>query len=223
MKRNTRILVMSLWVVAAALIAGVVAMRHAQSNVARMQPPPVVLEPGQVVDVDESGKPLPTGVLPVLFDAPHFTLTDASGKPFDTKTLQGQIWLARFFFSECPGICPMATQALAKLQKAVTSPEVKFVSFTVDPLNDTPEKLAGYMQHWRIDATRNIFLTGTPDEMRAVPPGFRYAEVIQPADHTGQIILIDRAGRVRGLYESNDPDDMNRLATDTQRLVNNTN
>ncbi len=223
MKRNTRIIVMFLWVVAAALIAGLVAMRHARSNVARMQPPPMKLEPGQVVEVDESGAPVPKGVLPVLYDAPHFTLTDASGKPFDTQSLKGQIWLARFFFSECPGICPMATQALSKLQRTVTSPDVRFVSFTVDPLNDTPEKLAGYMEHWRIDSTRNIFLTGTPDQMRAVPLAFRYAEVIQPADHTGQIILIDRAGRVRGLYESNDDADMTRLATDTQRLLNSTN
>lgn len=214
---------MFLWVVAAAVIAGVLAMRHARSNVERMQPPPIALRDGQVLDVDESGSPLREGILPILYDAPQFTLTDATGKSFDTKTLKGQVWLARFFFSECPGICPMATQALAKLQQAVTSPDVKFVSFTVDPLNDTPEKLASYLQHWRIDANRNIFLTGTPDEMRAVPPGFRYAEVIQPADHTGQIILIDRAGRVRGLYESNDPDDMKRLATDTQRLVTSTN
>src|SRR6266576_6159106 len=83
--------------------------------------------------------------LPVFGQIPGFALTDETGRPFDKKSLDGKVWVADFIFTTCTGPCPRMSSMMRQVQQATsTIPEVRLVSFTVDPEHDTPEALKTY-------------------------------------------------------------------------------
>src|SRR5579871_1356605 len=87
--------------------------------------------------------PLPQ--LPKLSTIPPFVLTERSGKTVTNRDLAGKIWIASFIYTTCPGPCPIITTNMAKLQDDLAhDPDVMLVSFTVDPVTDTPAVLAKY-------------------------------------------------------------------------------
>src|SRR5688572_12564606 len=113
---------------------------------------------------------------PVLYAVPEFTLTDQMGKPFGTKDLDGKIWVANFIFTHCPTRCEQLTQEMSKLQKRVRHMRdgMQLVSFSVDPENDTPEKLHEYATQHKANHLRWRFLTGDLNTIKkAVVEGFK--------------------------------------------------
>lgn len=169
-----------------------------------------------------SDAPLEDG-LPVLYDAPAFSLIDQDGRSFDSTQLAGQVWVAAFIFTNCPGACPMMTQRMARLQEAVPSKNVKLVSFSVDPKRDTPEVLKQYAERFKADESRWHFLTGDEAAMLDAARGLKLtatpAEGDRPIDHDQHFLLIDARGRVRGAYQSQDDDAMKQLARDAAKLA----
>ena len=78
--------------------------------------------------------------LPVLAQVPDFRFVERDGQPRTLQDLEGEIWVADFFFSTCPGPCPALTSQMGEISRAVTRTKgkVKVVSITVDPETDTP-------------------------------------------------------------------------------------
>lgn len=161
--------------------------------------------------------------LPVLFDAPAFSLTDQNEKPVTHETLRGNPWVAAFIFTQCAGPCPMMSAKMAELQKAVPNPRLKLVSFTVDPERDTPAVLKEYAQKLGADESRWHFLTGPKDAMFDAARGMKLAAgpatEEAPIFHSDLFVLIDADGKVRGIYHSNEADALARLAADARRLI----
>ena len=162
--------------------------------------------------------------LPVLYDAPAFSLTDQEGKPFTSQDLRGKVWVADFIFTHCPGACPVMTMKMSGIQQAVADPAVHFVSFTVDPERDTPPVLKEYAQRYDADFTRWHFLTGDKAALFEAAAGMKLAAA--PAGqfgpdilHAEKFLLVDGAGRVRGIYDSQDDADMKKLAADAAALA----
>ena len=155
--------------------------------------------------------------------APAFSLVDQNNATATNDTLRGKIWIADFIFTRCGGPCPLMTQRMAKLQKQITGPDVQFVSFTLDPAHDTPAVLKEYAAKFDGDESRWHLLTGA-----AEPATFKLANnmllAAQPARgeepilHSTKFILIDRQGQIRRFYDSNNPDELNQLAGDVERL-----
>jgi len=184
------------------------------------------------VELDDRGRPATTTVtvrqLPPGFAAPAFDLVDQQGRPFSSDQLKGKVWTAMLFFSRCGGVCPSMTRRISELQAAVGDDRVHFVSFTVDPENDTPETLAAYAAEFKADPQRWHLLTGTPQQMHAVAAGFKLP-FDRPADHSSKVLLIDGTGRVQGLYgtspegtEAGKTDNANeaaRLRADVAKLL----
>ena len=84
--------------------------------------------------------------------APPFHLTAQNGQRFDSKSLEGHVWVADFFFTSCPGPCPLMSKKLGELQRQTSDlPDLKIVSFTVDPATDTPAVLTAYGKHFNAD------------------------------------------------------------------------
>lgn len=93
--------------------------------------------------------------------APHITLTDQNGKPFDSDTLRGQLWALDFIFTNCPGPCPIMTGNLRSLQEAIgPSDDIHFVSVTCDPWRDDPATLKKYAESYGADLDHWSFVTG---------------------------------------------------------------
>ena len=218
MSNAKKILIGSLWIAAACAVLGFVTL--SRENARRQSNVPANLSADQPIVIDEKGIPLDPDTLPVLFPAPEFSLIDADENEFKSSQLDGQVYIARFFFSSCPGVCPMMSRRVTDLQKTVTDERIKFVSFTVDPETDTPAVLREYRDKvWSLDKSRNIFLTGSIDLMRKLPSDFHFIEITKPEDHVAKLILIDRAGNVRGLYSTEFDADMNQLKIDVKKVL----
>lgn len=140
--------------------------------------------------------------LPVLSSVPDFEMTNQSGDAVDLASLKGKIWVADLFFTSCGGPCPEMTKQMKALSDLVQGGErIRFVSITVDPETDTPERLTSYGEHYGADFGRWHFLTGPQEtiEMLAVE-GFKLGTVENPEIHSTRFVLVDGQGRIRGYY-----------------------
>jgi cytochrome oxidase Cu insertion factor (SCO1/SenC/PrrC family) len=139
-----------------------------------------------------------------------FELTDGRGQKFDSASLRGKIWVGSFFFTNCPAICWRMNQALAAWQQTHPQSDVRFVSITCDPENDTPEALARYAAHFKADPARWTFLTGPFDEIKRIGnESFQVA--VEKETHSDRAFVVDRQGTVRGRFRLTEPDQLELL------------
>jgi protein SCO1/2 len=163
---------------------------------------------------------------PVLGVVPDFSLTECRGGVVRRADLIGDWWVASFIFTRCTTSCPVAVRELSKLQSDLPA-QVRLVSFSVDPEYDSPEVLSAYAERSGADLGRWLFLTGEKTSIyRSIREGFRLAvqENENPLPgfevaHTPRFALVDPKGRIRGYYDSSDPDDLVRLRGDVARLL----
>jgi protein SCO1/2 len=166
----------------------------------------------------------PTHAFQKLWPLPPFSLTERSGKPVSLSDLKGKVWVADFFYASCPGPCPMVSSRLSALQKAIgDDPNVRLVSISTDPDNDTPAVLQTYAQRFGA-SDRWLFLTGKKEEIYSLANlGFKLALVEdrtakEPITHSTRLVLVDRVGTVRGFYDGIGEDGSQRLLEDLHRL-----
>ncbi|MCH7812911.1 MAG: SCO family protein, partial [Planctomycetes bacterium] len=99
-------------------------------------------------------------------------------------------------------------------------PDVRLVSFSVDPERDTPRVLRRYAERYGADPERWLFLTGDEALIRAVAvEGFKLGSMDDLILHSAKFALVDRTGAIRGYYDSGDADVVSRLAADIRGLV----
>ena len=146
------------------------------------------------------------------------SLTERSGERFAFKDLQGKVWITSFFFSSCPGPCRQINIAIAGLQKELADKDVKFVSITVDPENDTAPALAAYAKGFEADPQRWLFLTGEFDTIRDVCTSV-FEMPIDKKVHTERLTLVDRAGKPRGTYNTADAIQMHAMKKKIDELL----
>ena len=79
-----------------------------------------------------------------------FSFINQNNEIVINDSLNGNIYVANFFFTSCPTICPVMTKNMAYIQsKLSVYPNIKFLSHTVDPANDTPERMINYIDKMR--------------------------------------------------------------------------
>lgn len=151
-----------------------------------------------------------------------FTLTDQNGESFESPgQLDGKVWIADFFFTTCTGPCPRMSAWMARMQEDLADiPNLRFVSFTVDPENDTPEVLAEYAHRYRAQPGRWYLLTGPQETLHDLMRNqFLLGDVDMSRTHSTRFVLVDANGDVRGYYISATTEDMEQLMADTRRLA----
>jgi protein SCO1/2 len=149
-----------------------------------------------------------------------FQLTSQSGKTFDSKSLEGHVWVADFIYTTCPGPCPMMSRHMSEVQRQTAgAPDVLIVSFTVDPATDTPQALAEYAKHFNADASRWFFLTGDQRTLNDIGrDGFKLNPVDGSMVHSVRFTLVDRHMRIRGYYSSDEDGFLPKLLRDIRQL-----
>ncbi|HQU43603.1 MAG TPA: SCO family protein, partial [Pirellulales bacterium] len=152
-------------------------------------------------------KSLAEALGPVPLD--EFTFTDSEGGPFSMRQLAGEVWVASYFFATCPGFCLQMNQEIAKVVRDLDGEEVTFVSFTVDPENDTPEELKSYAERMQADPRRWVFLTGDMEKIREL--GQQYLKMPATKEHNDKLVLVGRDARIHGFFSSRAPPDVTRL------------
>jgi protein SCO1/2 len=159
-----------------------------------------------------------------------FALTDQEGRSYGTAQLRGQPWVASFFFTRCPTICPRLIAALRDLQSSAkkASTPLRIVSFSVDPEHDTPAVLKAYALEAKADLASWTFLTGDAALIqKTAVDGFKLAtegKADAGAEHFGilhgsHLVLVDRALTLRDYYRSEDAEARAKLLADANRLA----
>ncbi len=163
--------------------------------------------------------------LPRYWTIPQFTLTDRAGQPFDSASLKGKVWVADFFFTSCPGSCPILSAKVSAIhQEFAGEDRVHFVSITTDPGNDTPAVLQEYAARFKADA-RWTFLTGDKTAIWQLSrDGFKLAVADAPGEkeviaHSTRLVLIDKNGQTRGFYDGMGDERPDKIKEDIRRLL----
>jgi len=149
---------------------------------------------------------LPVQPLPVIGEIADFHLLNSDGKTVSLKDLKGKVWVADFIFTTCAGICPTMTASMAQVHRSYALvDEVRLVSISVNPENDTPEVLKAYAKKFKANTGRWLFLTGPLADIQKLAAGsFKLGKIDEPVFHSSYFTLVDREGRIRGYYDGTD-------------------
>lgn len=170
--------------------------------------------------------------LPKLYPLPEFAAVERSGREFKRAELKGRVWVVNFFFASCPSFCKDLNSRMSEVHRAFKGEDgVRCLSITTDPEHDTLEALQTYATGFGAD-DRWLFLTGKKADLYQLSvEGFKLGleDNLGPGDpilHSSKIVLVDKAGTIRGYYDGvEDPKDSNaknekeRLIADVKRLL----
>lgn len=157
---------------------------------------------------------------------PDFHLINQNGEEISQKNLDGKIYVANFFFASCPGVCPKMTDALIPVQfEFQKDADVVFLSHTVDPAHDSLPVLKDFAEKHGADLNKWFFVTGNRDSIYdlaikgyLVPAG-EDARAEGGYLHSQDVLLIDKEKRIRGIYDSLEPEDIKRLKDEIKVLL----
>jgi cytochrome oxidase Cu insertion factor (SCO1/SenC/PrrC family) len=124
--------------------------------------------------------------------------------------------VASFFFAGCPGTCRQLNFSLAGIAEHVPA-DVRLVSITCDPENDTPETLARYAELFSADPQRWKFLTGPMKDLERISRD-NFQVGLEKQKHTERAFVVDRQGHLRGRFSVLDPDQADKLTSLVKRL-----
>ncbi|MFU0790068.1 SCO family protein [Virgibacillus proomii] len=156
-----------------------------------------------------------------------FTFTTQDNEKLSLEDLKGDYWVADFIFTNCTSVCIPMTSNLVKLQQKVKEENIniQFVSFSVDPENDTPEVLTSYAKDYKADLDNWTFLTGYDFQtikefsiksfksMVAPPP-----EGEDQVTHGTSFFLVNPEGMAIKKYNGVQADSMDQILADLKAL-----
>lgn len=171
---------------------------------------------------------------------PAFSFINQDEEVIVNDSLKGNIYIANFFFTSCPTICPIMTKNMAYVQRQLSVyPKIRFLSHTVDPLNDNPQRMLDYvnmlksknvnidLSNWDFvtgskealyDIAKSYFVNVSPDSL--APGGFLHSEYFVIIDKQGRVRSgIDKNNNVVGVYDGTNEAQMKDLINDIKVLL----
>ena len=156
-----------------------------------------------------------------------FSFTDHHGKSISNKDLDNHIYVADFFFTSCPTICPKLTLSMERLQNTFIDNEtVKLISHTVMPWKDSVSVLNQYAENMDINYEKWKLVTGDENDIYSLArksyfadEQFGFNDDMSDFLHTDKFILVDKKRHIRGIYTGLIEEDMIRLEEDINILL----
>ncbi len=153
---------------------------------------------------------------------------DQDGQPLDFKKVEGKIFVAEFFFSQCKSICPIMTSQMSRIQDEIKKnhweSKVGLLSHTVDPIHDQPAVLKSYAKTHGADFSIWTFANADSAVYEVAQKGYLLSAF--PSDsadggffHTDQLTLVDSFFRIRGYYDGTSTKDVDQLIKDLNCLM----
>lgn len=156
-----------------------------------------------------------------------FSFINQDGETITNESVNGKVYVADFFFTTCPTICPiMKKEMLRVYEEFGDNPNFKILSHSIDPTHDTQEVLKDYSQKLGIeDAETWNFLTGDPEKIYEIGQTsyLTTAQEDQTAAggflHSGAFVLVDQNGHIRGVYDGTKAAQVDQLITDIPKIL----
>ncbi len=154
-----------------------------------------------------------------------FSFTNQNGKTITQKDYEGKIYVADFFFTTCPSICPIMADNMVWLQDQIKdNPEIMLLSHSVTPDIDSVPVLKAYAERKGvIDAKWNLVTGDKKDIYYIARKSYLAVKTGKPEEmydmvHTENFVLIDKKRRVRGFYDGTKREEVEKLLEDIKYL-----
>ena len=154
-----------------------------------------------------------------------FELINQNGDRITQSFYDNKIYVADFFFTTCPSICPIMTGNMVFLQNELENEDIMFASFSVTPEIDSVEVLKKYAVEKGVDDSRWNLMTGNKKEIYDLArKSYLVAKENPNAGshdmiHTENFVLVDKEKRIRGYYDGTNIDEINLLLSDINLLI----
>lgn len=154
----------------------------------------------------------------IYHSIPDYSFVNQNGKTVNQEYYKGNIYVADFFFATCPTICPQMATHMLELQKHFYDRhDFKLLSHTVNPEQDTVEALRAYAD--KVHAKDSVwnFVTGEKDKIYDIAFSGYFANAMKdevaPGGflHSSNLFLIDKKGRIRGIFDGTSTSELNDL------------
>jgi protein SCO1/2 len=176
--------------------------------------------------------------LAVIGTVPDFSFTDQNGNTISNSDYKGKVYVAEFFFTTCPSICPIMNRNMVKVQNEFYgNPNLGIASFSIDPAYDSPKVLKDYAESYKITNPNWHLLTGEKAKIFDLAnSGFNLyvgenSEVEGGFEHSGYFALIDQEGQIRSridehgnpiiYYDGLEAEGIQMLIEDIELLIQN--
>ncbi|SKC05913.1 protein SCO1/2 [Sphingobacterium nematocida] len=156
---------------------------------------------------------------------PSFQFLNQDSVMLSDKFFDNKIYVANFFFTHCPSICPTMQRNLLKAyQKYKKDDRVAFLSHSIDFKYDQPYVLKSYATKLGVDNDQWQFVTGSKADIYGLSDKYLVytkedASVPGGYDHSGYLVLIDHDKRIRGAYDGTNEEEVQKLLTDMDILL----
>lgn len=153
----------------------------------------------------------------------QFVFTNQDGQAFSNKDVNGKIYVAEYFYTTCPGICPMMNDNMKQVyEKYKGNPNFLILSHTCDPEKDSAAQLKHYADSMNVDTKQWVFLTGRKDSLYKMArlsytiddPKNYFSSTEDDFLHTQFWALVDTKGNVLKIYDGLKPKEINQLIAD---------
>ncbi|WP_207431977.1 SCO family protein [Sabulibacter ruber] len=162
----------------------------------------------------------------VYHTIPDFAFLDQDSTLVTQQTVANKIYVADFFFTSCPSICPkMKSQMLRVYEKFKDNPRVALLSHSIDPAHDTVAVLRDYADRLGVKSSTWHFLTGNRDSIFDMAQKHYYTSAMEDKTvaggyaHSGSFLLVDGQRRLRGHYDGTNAQDVDKLLQDMDVLL----
>ncbi|MFT4660443.1 MAG: protein SCO1/2 [Ulvibacter sp.] len=181
--------------------------------------------PEKVVEKEVDGKMVNDTIWSKIIP---FKFTNQNGETITEKDYEGHIYVADFFFTTCPTICPVMTKQMNQLiwqLDGKPGDDIRYLSFTVDPEFDTPEVLHAYAKKNEVNGNIWNMVTGEKDKIYQLGVNsFKLStqeDVLAPGGflHSNLFVLIDEEKHIRGYYDGTNSEQVRILGADIKKLV----
>jgi len=155
-----------------------------------------------------------------------YTFTDQDGETISHTLFKGHIYVADFFFTSCPTICPLMKTQMSRVYDAFKdNSTVLLLSYSIDPEHDTVEVLHDYAQRLQISSAKWHMVTGDKEQIYKTAKLYMLAALEDEQApggyiHSGSFCLVDQDGNIRGYYRGTEEEAVDRLIDDIKRLLN---
>ena len=162
----------------------------------------------------------------VYHKIPQFNFINQDSLPLSDKDFAGTIYVADFFFTSCPSICPTMHRNMLKVyRKFKDNNDLKILSHTIDTKYDVPSRLKRYSAKLGVTGNKWQFVTGERDSIYAIAKNHYLSAVGEDKKapggfmHQGWFVLVDKEKRIRGAYDGTNYEEVTKLLGDIEILL----
>jgi protein SCO1/2 len=157
-----------------------------------------------------------------------FSFVNQDGQRITNKDMEGKVYVAEYFFTNCRGICPAMNNNMRSVyEKFKNEKDFVILSHTCDPERDSVQQLKKYADSMNVDTHRWIFLTGRKDSLYAMArvsytiddPADNLLDIKNDFLHTQFWALVNKKGQVKSIYDGLKQSEVDAMMHKIEKLL----